>query len=114
MSTTEDFDPSTFTGIVFSKENALKGISAVINNSDILTKQSARLDEKIEKFAKKTAEDEVSGKFKQWRAKGKIEKAVRKMIMDSISMVTSFDSSVLGYALVYGRATLNALKDAKK
>ena len=114
MSSTVDADSSDFAGIVFSKENALKGLSAVINNSDVLTKYSTRLDEKIEKFAKKAAEDEVSGKFKQWRAKGKIEKAIRKLVMDSISTITSFDSSVLGYALTYGKATLNALKDAKK
>ena len=114
MSSTVDADSSDFAGIVFSKENALKGLSAVINNSDVLTKYSTRLDEKIEKFAKKAAEDEVSGKFKQWRAKGKIEKAIRKLVMDSISIITSFDSSVLGYALTYGKATLNALKDAKK
>ena len=114
LSAVTDIDPSTFTGVVFSKENALKGLSAIINNSDVLTKYSTKLDEKIEKFAKKAAEDEVSGKFKQWRAKGKIEKAVRKMVMDSVSVVSSFDSSVLNYALVYGRATLNALKDSKK
>lgn len=114
MSATAEADTTEFAGIVFSKENALKGLSAVINNSDVLTKYSTRLDEKIEKFAKKAAEDEVSGKFKQWRAKGKIEKAIRKLVMDSISTITSFDSSVLGYALTYGKATLNALKDAKK
>ena len=69
---------------------------------------------KFEQFAKKTAEDEASGKFKQWRAKGKIEKAARKTIMSTLSLITTIDGSILGYALVYGKATLSALKDAKK
>lgn len=114
MTATADIDSSTFTGIVFSKENALKGLSAIINNSDILIKLGTRLDDAIEKFAKKTAEDEVSGKFKQWRTKGKIEQAARKAVMSTLAVITSFDSSILGYGLTYGKATLNALKDSKK
>lgn len=110
----KDVASDTFTGISFSKETALKGLSAIYNGAEILAKMGTQIDQKVEQFAKKTAEDEASGKFKQWRAKGKIEKAARKTIMSTLSLITTIDGSILGYALVYGKATLSALKDAKK
>lgn len=103
-----------FSKIVFSKENALNGLTTITNYARSIANAGEKLDNTVDKIADKFGEAEGKWAISKMYYAKRAERALRKAITDNMTMLTGYDSAVLGYALTYGKATLNALKDAKK
>lgn len=114
LASTVSKDGAGLAQVEFKKDTVLKGLTGVLTNAAKVSAASEKLDRVIAKAAKDFGEAEGKYAISKMFYGRKAEKAIRKLVTDQISTITAFDSSVLGYALSYGKAAMVAFKAAKK